>query len=48
VLGDILMRIGRINGIFARCLWERTPGAPPHLDAASHLGAAFSLLVPPC
>jgi len=21
--------IGNSNGIFARCLWERTPGAPP-------------------
>src|SRR5262249_39321079 len=24
-----LRRIGKTNGIFARCLWERTPGAPP-------------------
>src|SRR5215468_1026589 len=22
-------RIGKLNGIFVRCLWERTPGAPP-------------------
>src|SRR5262245_20074688 len=28
VLGMILW-IGNSNGIFTRCLWERTPGSPP-------------------
>src|SRR5215470_6247195 len=27
--GTLLVRIGKTNGLFARCLWERTPGAPP-------------------
>src|SRR5215510_13856555 len=39
-------RIGKINGIFAPMSVGAHPRRSPHLDAASHLGTAFSLLIP--
>src|SRR5262249_32738307 len=39
-------RIGKINGIFAPMSVGAHPWSSPHLDAASHLGTAFSLLIP--
>src|SRR5262249_44254885 len=35
-------RIGKTNGIFARCLWERTPGVPPTWTPHRLLAPLFS------
>ena len=34
--------IGKTNGILARCLWERTPGAPPTWTPHRILAPLFS------